>query len=139
MEECGNCVESTTTLLVYSCDFLFSKSCEVVGMADEEGVDTDDDLEMPQMEVRLPVDWQGKVSARALSQAEPMAIRKLVVICASTLERKILSAEGADHTVTLPLAMWEELVDQRGSHKEASHELASVINGVEQSWASNYY
>ena len=109
-------------------------------MADEDdGVLTDDDVVLPPMEVRVPKDWQSKISARALTDAEPMADGELLGLCASALERKVgeLVSHSADHTLTLPLVVWDDLISTHGSHKEAEKALASVIAGVESHWATH--
>ena len=109
-------------------------------MADEDdAILTDDDVELPAMEVRVPPDWQSKISARVLTNAEPMADGELLLLATSALERKVgdILNHSGDHTLTLPLIVWEDLVSTHGSHKAAEKVLAAVISGVEAHWATH--
>ncbi|KAL3926635.1 MAG: hypothetical protein SGPRY_003209, partial [Prymnesium sp.] len=101
------------------------------------GVETDEELEMPAHEIRLPTEWQSKLSRTALSHAEGLPTGKLIVLCASSLEAKLNKPAHGPHTSTLPTCVWDEMIGQHGSRKGAEGALAELVSGVEKNWASH--
>ena len=99
---------------------------------DEEDVDeiddvvTDDEVDVPAFEARVPAEWQAKMAAKVLKTATPMPPSELLQLCATMIEGCV--ATDAAKPTTLPTHVWETLSAQHGgSHKLAEQALSRVI------------
>lgn len=105
---------------------------------DEDGIITDDEVEIPAVEVRVPAAWQTKMSAKALRQAKPTEMPALLAELAAAVEARVVagSADAAAVAGTdLPTFVWDRLSSQHGgNHKAVENSLSALINGVEASW-----
>lgn len=103
--------------------------------AEDLDVVTDDETEVPQMEVRVPAEWQSKMSTKALESAKPLPFDEVLTACAQAIESRV---QAWSRPGSLPSHVWERLSQQHGgSHKLVEQALASLINGVEVWWTKH--
>ena len=92
---------------------------------------------IPPLEARVPSEWQGKMSTKALSSVSPMETPELMLACSQILEAKVKAGTGGDAPSSMLDFVWYWLEQKHGSHKLAEASLASIISGVESSWQQN--
>ena len=97
-------------------------------------ISEDGALNIPSLEVRVPPEWQSKMSTRALSSVSPIDPPELVNSCCQIIEAKIKADAGGEAPATLAAFAWQWLEAQHGSFKLAEGAAASMVSGVESSW-----
>ena len=103
---------------------------------DNDGILTDDEALVPDVEVRVPPEWTSKMSTKALAAAEKMPLDSVLKACAQAIESRVL--EEKTSSVSLPLHVWNQLWQQQGgNHKATEAALAELINGVEAAWSQH--
>ena len=103
-------------------------------MSDEGEVGEEEGLVIPALEVRVPPEWQSKMSTRALSSVTPTETPELAAACANIIEGKVKADAAGEESTTIAEFGWKWLEAQHGSHKLAEAALASLVSGVESSW-----
>ncbi len=126
-------------------------------MDDLDDDDIDDEtaeIAVPPVEVRVPPEWQSKMSARSLGSAEPLALAALLEACAGAIEARAISdaqnaadeAAASDDAASPPppaaltfaQSVYEHVSAQHnGNHKTTEAAVAGLVNGVEASWAEH--
>ena len=102
-------------------------------MADDE-ISEDGPLDVPSLEVRVPAEWQSKMSTRALSNVSPIEVSELVSSCSQIIEAKLKADANGEAPTTLAASAWSWLEAQHGSFKLAEAAAASMLSGIESSW-----
>jgi hypothetical protein len=102
----------------------------------DDDVITDDEVVIPDVEARVPADWQSKMSTRALQGATPMPLEELVETTAATLAARVSSGAAGS---SLPTFVWERLsAAKENSHKATEQALSSIVSGVESLWKQHH-
>lgn len=102
---------------------------------DDDGIVTDEEVEIPPVEVRVPSAWTAKMSAKALRQAAPMELPLLLTEVCGALEDRTNAMPESVAGTDLPTFVWDRLLTRHaGNHKAVEQSLSAIINGVEASW-----
>jgi len=102
-------------------------------MADDE-ISEDGPLDIPSLEVRVPAEWQSKMSTRALSNVSPIEVSELLSSCSQIIEAKLKADANGEAPSALAASAWSWLEAQHGSFKLAEAAAASMLSGIESSW-----
>ena len=105
----------------------------------DDGVLTDEEVVVPPVEVRVPPEWQSKMSTKSLSAVPPLPPDSLLDECCDAIEARVLNAGApAVGATSLPSFIWDRLLSKGGgAHKVAEQALSAIINGVEASWTTH--
>ena len=105
---------------------------------ESEGVSEEGELaEYPAVEVRVPNEWQLKMSTRSLETAAPLPLPDLLQFVTRTIEARALAS--ADQLgSSFPSFVWDSLAREHASgHKAAETALSALISGVEAHWGAH--